>query len=414
MGGRMNTTRRTVIGGLAATALSACGGPAYLGGRVSAQSEPQMQPVPDSGYDAWVASFRQRAAGQGIPSQVLDSAFRGAGFLPGVIERDRNQTEFNRSFEDYLALVADENRVATGRAMMSRHGSLLAGIENRFGVRAEIVAAIWGVESRFGERRGSIPVVSSTSTLAYEGRRGSFFEQQLMAALRILANGDVSAPNMTGSWAGAMGHTQFIPTSYQAYAVDFTGDGRRDIWSEDPTDALASTAAYLNRSGWQAGRPWGLEVVLPQGSGGLAGQSLSASDWTARGVRAASGAGIPGGSPQLRLPQGTGGPAFLVYDNFRVIGRYNGAENYMLAVGYLADRLAGGGPLRGSFPPDAYGLTIDDRRELQQRLTAAGFDTQGTDGVIGPDTRAAISAYQQSRGISVTGEPSRELLARLR
>jgi membrane-bound lytic murein transglycosylase B len=179
--------------------------------------------------------------------------------------RDRNQTEFTRTLEDYLAIAASDERMSKGRTQRGRRGRPLSAIEARFGVPADVVTAVWGLESFYGERRGDIPVVASTSTLAFDGRRGAFFEQQLIAALRILQRGDVSAERMTGSWAGAMGHTQFIPTSYLAYAVDFTGDGRADIWSDDPTDALASAAAYLQRSGWQAGRPWGIEVRLPAG-----------------------------------------------------------------------------------------------------------------------------------------------------
>ena len=270
-----------------------------------------------------------------------------------------------------------------GRAAFARHRNTLAAIEQRYGVAPEIVTAVWGLESYYGERRGDVPVVSATSTLAFDGRRGAFFEKQLIAALKILQNGDVSAENLTGSWAGAMGHTQFIPTSYQAFAVDFGGDGRRDIWSEDPTDALASTAAYLSRNGWTQGRRWGGEV----GS-------------------------IPAGAGSVIQPQ-PGGPRFVVTSNFRAIKRYNNSDKYAIGVGHLADRIAGGGPLTGRFPPDATGMTIDDRRALQQKLTARGFDTDGTDGVIGPDSRKAISAYQASIGVPVTGEPSLELLRSL-
>jgi membrane-bound lytic murein transglycosylase B len=280
------------------------------------------------------------------------------------------------------------------------------------------VAAIWGVESRYGERRGDIPVISSVSTLTFDGRRGAFFEQQLVAALKILQAGDTVPSRMTGSWAGAMGHTQFIPTSYLAYAVDFTGDGRRDIWSEDPTDALASTAAYLRQSGWQPGRPWGMEVGLPAGfdpSGTGRGNARGADVWASRGVVTTAGRPLPNHGPAaILLPQGPRGPAFATYRNFNAILRYNNAVNYGIGVGYLADRIAGAPPLRSGFPPDAQGLTIDDRREIQRRLTARGFDTQGADGVMGPDTAAAIRAFEAEAGLPVTGEPTRDLLRRLR
>jgi lytic murein transglycosylase len=342
-----------------------------------------LLPTPNAAYDAWVNSFRSRAASGGISQSTLGEAFRSTGYLPGCVKRDRNQTEFKRSLEDYLAIAASDERISKGRAAFARHGSTLQTLENQYGVDAEIICAIWGLESFFGERRGDVPVISATSTLAFDGRRGEFFAKQLLAALRIVQNGDIPASRMTGSWAGAMGHTQFIPTSYEAFAVDFTGDGRRDIWSEDPTDSLASTAAYLERNGWTRGLRWGSEA----------------------------GIGVEGGS--LLQPQ-PGGPRFAVTGNFRVIKRYNNSDAYAIGVGHLADRIGGAGPLRASFPPDANGLTKDDRVALQQRLTANGFDTDGADGVIGPNSEKAISAYQASRGLPVTGTPSQALLALLR
>ena len=366
---------RRMFAALAASAtLTACVGAPATRGAVSAPQDPGLLPQPNAGWDAWVAAFRGRAAGRGIRPDVIDAAFRGAGFLPGVIERDRNQTEFKRSFEDYIAIVAPESKVQAGRAAFARHRGTLQSIEARYGVPAQIVAAIWGVESNFGQRRGDIPTISAVSTLAYEGRRGEFFEGQLVAALRILQAGDVTPQRMVGSWAGAMGHTQFIPTSYLQSAVDFTGDGRRDIWSEDPSDSLASTASYLSGAGWQRGASWAVEDA--------------------------------GGN----LTPDAGGPSFRTGPNFRVIKRYNNSDSYALGVGHLADRIAGGGPLRQPFGPDRFGLTIDQRQELQRKLTAAGFDTDGSDGVIGPKSRAAIAAFQRSRGLAATGDPSPELL----
>jgi len=381
----MRATRRNVTLGIVAALLAGCAGGSGRGDAPAARAvDPSMLPVPNAGWDAWVAAFRPRALAAGISPATFDEAFRGAGFLPGVIERDRNQTEFTRTLEDYLAIAASDKRVTNGQAALRRHGPTLAAIEERYGVEPEVVVAIWGLESSYGERRGTIEVISALSTLAYEGRRGSFFESQLIAAHKIIQNGDIGPNAMTGSWAGAMGHTQFIPTSYRAYAVDFTGDGRRDIWSDDPTDALASAAAYLSRSGWTRGLRWGGEVGVP-------------------------------GTPQGRViqPQ-AGGPRFSVTSNFNVIKRYNNSDSYAIGVGHLSDRIAGRGPLQGAFPPDAAGMTIDDRKELQQRLTSAGFDTGGSDGVIGPDTRAAISGYQARAGLAVTGEPSLGLLAALR
>jgi membrane-bound lytic murein transglycosylase B len=341
-----------------------------------------LRPAPNAAYDAWVVEFRTRAEAQGISRPTLNAAFRGAGFLPGVVTRDRNQVEFRRTLEDYLSIAVSDERVEKGRAALTRHRNTLNAIEQRYGVDAEIVTAIWGLESFYGERQGLIPVISATSTLAFDGRRGRYFEGELLAALRTLQDGDIPASRMTGSWAGAMGHTQFMPTVFREYAVDFDGDGRRDIWSEDPTDALAGTAAYLSRYGWTRGLRWGGEV----------------------------GYGEPEG--RIIQPQ-EGGPRFSVTGNFRVIRRYNPSDAYAIGVGHLADRIGGAGPLRGSFPPDENGLTRADRIALQEGLTAAGFDTQGLDGVIGDNTEAAIRAYQASRGLPVTGTPSRDLLRRL-
>lgn len=375
----MPISRRHFGLGLGALGLVACTtSPSTFGGVAAPAAIPDdLRPVPNAGYDAWVASFQGRAAAQGISAATLASAFRSAGFVPGAVTRDRNQPESSRTLEDYLSIAVSDERLAKGRAAFARQRPTLAALEARYGVDPAIVTAIWGLESFYGERRGDVPVISATSTLAYDGRRAAFFEQQLVAALRILQSGDVTPERMVGSWAGAMGHTQFIPTSYLEYAVDFNGDGRRDIWSDDPTDSLASTAAYLARSGWTRGLRWGSE----------------AADGTLQ-------------------PQ-PGGPRFAVTGNFRALKRYNNSDLYAIGVGHLADRIAGGGPLRGSFPPDANGLTKDDRIALQQRLTARGFDTGGADGVLGPKSRSAISAYQASIGQAETGVPSPALLRSL-
>lgn len=402
-----------MISGLATTMFSGCVGEQSL----PTVSQSSIRPVPNPAFDAWVASFRLQAAARGLSQQTLDRAFRSVGYLPAVIEKDRSQTEFTRSLEDYIAIAASDERISKGRAALARQARTLAAIEARYGVAPEVVTAIWGLESKYGERRGDIPVISALSTLAFEGRRGAFFEGQLIAALKILERGDITLARMTGSWAGAMGHTQFIPTSYQAYAVDFTGDGRRDIWSDDPADALASTAAYLQRSGWRSGQPWGMEVRLNAGfDAGLTGRGNArrSTAWAGMGVTDTAGRPLPDhGSAAILIPQGRRGPAFAVFRNFNVILRYNNAEKYGIGVGHLADRLAGKPPLQAGFPPDERGMTIDDRKELQRRLTARGFDTQGADGVIGPDTTAAIRGYQARAGLPVDGEPSLALLARL-
>lgn len=417
----MKYSRRLVTLGLAASALSACGtgmtGPSAPAARRRAPpADPGLRPTANAGFDAWVDSFKPRARAQGISESTLTSAFRGAGFLPGVVKRDRNQTEFKRSLEDYLAIAASDERVAKGKAALRQQGAALRQISARYGVEPQIVTAVWGLESFYGERRGDVPVISATATLAYDGRRGAFFEKQLIAALKILQNGDVTAARMTGSWAGAMGHTQFIPTSYLAYAVDFGGDGRRDIWSDDPTDALASAAAYLSRSGWVKGQPWGVEVKLPAGFSGPFGRGTTRSPgaWAAQGVRDMNGRSVPDhGAASILRPAGANGPAFMVFRNFTVITRYNNSESYVIGVGHLSDRILGKGPIRGDFPPDENGLTIRDRKSLQQKLTQKGFDTGGADGVIGAKTEAAIRAYQSSIGAPVTGKPSPDLLRRL-
>ncbi len=409
-------TRRVTVIGLVAAGLSACVGGGGGGPVGAAQAEPVMRAVPNAGFDAWVDGFRARAAARGIPAGVINDAMGSAGFLPDVVERDRNQTEFTRTLEDYLAIAAKPERVTMGQDKLRQYGAVLSRIEARYGVEAHVVTAVWGLESFYGTRRGSVPVISALATLAYDGRRGEFFESQLIAALKIIANGDVSARGMTGSWAGAMGHTQFIPTSYLAYAVDFTGDGKRDIWSEDPTDSLASTAAYLKNSGWQRGLPWGGEVRLPEGFNPALlgrGKGKSAGEWTALGVTSAMGGAVPAGG-SIIAPKGVGGPAFLLTQNFNVILRYNNAESYAIGVGHLSDRILGRPAVQADWGPDQTGLTMADRQALQRALTDAGYDTGGSDGVIGTKTKAAISAYQQASGLAVTGEPSLDLLRRLR
>ncbi len=410
----MTITRRIFGLGLGASALAACSG--LPGGGPGIDSPTTWRAVPNAGFDAWVASFRARAASAGVSQAAIADGMRGVGYLPQVIERDRSQTEFTRTLQDYLAIAASDERVSKGRAELRSRGSTFSAIESRFGVEPHVVCAIWGLESRYGERRGDAPVISALSTLSYDGRRGRFFEQQLVAALKIIQAGDITTERMTGSWAGAMGHTQFIPTSYLAYAVDFTGDGRRDIWGEDPTDALASTASYLNRNGWTRGRPWGLEVRLPGGFGGPFGRGTqrSVASWSAAGVRTASGGALPDhGAGSILTPMGANGPAFLVFSNFRVLLSYNNAENYAIGIGHLSDRIAGGGPIRGTFPPDEFGLTLADRKALQQGLTRAGYDAGDPDGVLGSKTEAAIRAYQRANGLPETGQPSRALVDRL-
>lgn len=379
---------------------------------------PAVTDASQSGLQAWITGFRARAMAQGISARVFDAAFDGARYLPDVIAKDRNQSEFTKTIWDYLDSAASESRIRNGREAMARHASTLAQIEAHYGVDRHIVAAIWGLESAYGSHRGDIDVISAMATLAYDGRRGRFFEAQLIAALKILQSGDVAPRAMTGSWAGAMGHTQFIPTSYLSFAVDANGDGKRDIWSDDPTDALASTAAYLQRSGWIQGMPWGVEVQLPRGFDYTqANRSIKRmpSQWAQAGVVGMDGRPVRDhGAASVLLPAGAQGAAFLVFHNFAVIERYNTADAYVIGVGHLADRLRGGGPIQAGWPRGDRALSFAERQDMQRRLTAAGFSTQGVDGKIGPNTIAAIRAYQRARGMVPDGYASLSLLQSLR
>lgn len=372
----------------------------------------------ESGYASWVGGFRPRTLSQGITEATLQKAFSGAKYLPDVVRRDRNQSEFTKTLWDYLDSAASDARIRNGKAALQKNASTLNAIEKQYGVEKEIVAAIWGLESAYGTYRGDTDIVSALSTLAFDGRRGAFFEQQLIAALQILQSGDVSARKMTGSWAGAMGHTQFIPTSYLDYAVDYNGDGRRDIWSDDPTDALASTAAYLSKFGWVTGMPWGVEVILPDGFDyTLADRKIlrMPSDWARLGITDTKGAPIRDfGSASILLPAGAEGAAFMIFKNFEVLERYNTADAYVIGVGHLGDRLRGEGPIKASWPRGDRALTFDERKELQDRLTRAGFTTKGVDGRIGPNTIDAVRAYQVAKGLTPDGYPSLRLLERLR
>ncbi len=369
-----------------------------------------------SGFPAWLQSFRVEARSAGISQPVIDAAFSSVRYNPKVIKLDNFQPEFVRPIWEYLDLLVSDDRITKGRVAFDRAAPVLGAVEARFGVPREVVAAIWGVESNFGERRGSFDVMEALATLAYEGRRAAFWKEQLIAALRIMASNESGGARLTGSWAGAMGHTQFIPTSYLAYAVDFTGDGKRDIWSDDPTDALASTAAYLARAGWVKGMPWGVEVRLPKGFDfAKSADKRMPSDWARLGVMATNGAPVPNhGTARLLFPAGSAGPAFLVFKNFDVIKRYNASDAYALGVGHLGDRIAGAGPLAGTWPQGERSLRRSEARELQSLLSRAGFSTGGVDGRIGGKTIAAIRAYQTAAGLPADGYPSMALLGRLR
>jgi membrane-bound lytic murein transglycosylase B len=295
---------------------------------------------------------------------------------------------------------------------------LLDRIEAAYGVDRAYVVAIWGLESAYGSYRGDIPVLSALGTLAYDGRRGAYFEGELLQALRMLQSGDADLAELKGSWAGASGHTQFMPTSFWNIAVDFDGDGRKNLWGQDPGDALASAAAYLQKSRWKSGEDWGFEITLPEGfDWELAGDRTQRpmAFWLSKGAARADGGEMPADRwASLLLPAGHRGPALMLFDNFGAVETYNLADAYVIAVCHLADRLRGGGPFQHPWPRDLRVLTLAERMELQQRLTLAGHSTAGVDGRVGPRTLSAIKSYQRAQGLVVDGFASTELLDRLR
>ncbi|MCC5972844.1 MAG: lytic murein transglycosylase [Rubellimicrobium sp.] len=375
-------------------------------------------PAPAASFDDWRRAFRDRAVASGLPEAVLDSVLPGLTPLPRVVELDRNQFEFSRTIWDYLAIAVSDDRVTLGRRALAANADLLAEIEAAFDVEREILVAIWGLESSFGGYRGTVPTLSALATLAHDGRRATLFENQLLAALEIVALGEATPEGMVGSWAGAMGHTQFMPTSFLAHAVDFRGTGRRDIWSDDPTDALASAAAYLAHYGWARGQPWGVEVILPEGFDYLEARKDNPrppGDWAGMGIRATDGSEVPDHGPAvILLPAGHRGAAFMTFGNFNVLERYNTADAYVIALGHLADRIAGGPPIAGDWPREDRALTFAERMELQTLLTEAGFDPQGIDGLVGPLTIAAVRAWQVSQGLVPDGYASPAVLEALR
>jgi membrane-bound lytic murein transglycosylase B len=381
-----------------------------------AAGEAESEMGTQAGLDAWIQDFRPRALAAGVPAATFDAAMRGVAFNAKVVERDRNQNEFTKTVWDYLDTAVSEDRVALGIKALTKNRALLERIEAEYGVEKEIVVAIWGLESAYGTYRGDLPVLGSLATLAYDGRRAAFFEGELIAGLRIVADGHVA--EFTGSWAGASGHTQFMPSSWERFAVDFDGDGKRNLWGNDPGDALASTANYLRHWGWTTGQPWGLEVTLPAGfdhDQTTERVIKPVAAWQALGVRTAAGGDLPDHGPgSILLPGGARGAAFLIFPNFQVIERYNTADAYVVAIGSLADRLAGGPAIAGGWPRELRALTLEERRELQDLLTRAGFDAGGVDGRMGPKTVAAVKALQKARGLVPDGYPSLEVLEVLR
>ena len=409
-------TSLAVAASLLALSASADIAPAQASARPATSAAEQSR---ERSFVQWRNEFRQQALQSGISARLFDDAFRNIEPDPAVLNADQSQPEFTRPVWAYLDGALSSSRQATGRVMLSRHASTLQQIEARYGVDRHILVAIWGLESNYGSNMGNRSVIRSLATLAHQGRRSQFAQTQLLAALEILQRGDTSVANMTGSWAGAMGQTQFIPTTYNDYAVDFDGNGKRDIWHTE-ADALASAANYLKASNWQAGAPWGMEVRLPDGFDyALADMSIRRplSDWARLGVTDARGRAISShlqDSATLILPAGHRGPAFLVMNNFRSILRYNNSTSYALAIGLLAERFQGGGQIVAGWPTDDEPLSRSERLELQEQLEAQGFEPGAVDGIIGANTRQAIRRVQLALGWPADGYPDRQLLKALR
>ena len=375
------------------------------------------EPAPlEQQFAAWVQAFRASASAAGIDDSTLQRAFADVHYLPQVVERDYAQSEFTRTVWDYLDTAVSPARIAVGQERLNKVRTLADAAADRYGVPASILVAIWGMESNYGSNYGATPVIDALATLGFDGRREAWARTQLMAALKILQHGDISRERMIGSWAGAMGQTQFLPSNFLAYAVDADADGRRDIWGS-MADVLASTANFLARSGWRTGQPWGLEVYLPDGFDvGRADSAIrqASARWAMEGVRSSNGTPLPDVSDaSLWLPAGARGPAFLLGANFRTLLRYNNATSYALAVGLLAQQLTGGPGVQASWPRDLQPLSRSQVLALQTALNQRGFDSGTADGLIGPATRAGVRAYQRSLGQPADGYPTPELLQRL-
>ena len=369
-------------------------------------------------WSSCLAGLRSQAAGRGISGQTFDSATSGLAPDMTILELQNNQPEFKTPIWDYLAALVDEERVQDGRAALQRWGSALAAAEARYGVDRHVIAGVWGVESNFGKDGGSRPLVQSLATLScYGSRRRDYFAGELMATLKIVQAGDIAASDLKGSWAGAFGHTQFMPSTFQRLAVDLDGDGRRDIVASVP-DAVGSTANFLHKAGWQTGLPWGYEVRLPAGfSAGALGRKNKrpVAAWAAMGVTRVDGRPLSGSFPAgIIAPAGLNGPAFLVTRNFDAVYSYNAAESYGLAIAILGDRLRGGPGIQAPWPTDDPPLTRADRRELQRLLTSRGYDVGEPDGRIGQKTRDAIKDVERRIGMAPTGRPGGKVLGALR
>ncbi|KQP73740.1 lytic transglycosylase [Methylobacterium sp. Leaf113] len=369
-------------------------------------------------FQGCLANLQAQAAAQGISAQTFRAATAGIAHDEKVLELSQAQPEFKTPIWDYMAALVDEERVDDGKAAMRQHAQALANAEARYGVDRHTIAAVWGVESNFGKNLGKMPLVQSFATLICANhRRKDFFKGELMATLKIIERGDIDPSRLNGSWAGAFGQTQFMPTTYQRLAVDGDGDGRRDLVDSVP-DAVASTANFLRVAKWNNGQPWGYEVKVPRGfNAGAAGRKNKkpVAHWASLGVTRVDGRPLSGDGPAgILLPAGSDGPAFLVTKNFDALYSYNAAESYGLAIAVLSDRLRGRAGIQAEWPTDDPPLSRAERRDLQARLTKRGFDVGEPDGKVGSKTRDAIKEVERSLGMPATGRPGAKVLEALR
>ncbi len=373
-------------------------------------------PVRAGAFQDCLAGLRPVALAGGVDAATFDKATSGLQPNPDIFAFAQAQPEFKTPIWDYLAGLVDEERVNDGQAMMKRWAQALATAQARFGVDAATITAVWGVESDFGRSFGTRPIVQSLATLSCGGGRQAYFRSEFIAALKILQHGDVAQEQFVGSWAGAFGHTQFMPSTFLRTAVDLDGDGRKDLINSVP-DALGSTANYLRKGGWTPGAEWGFEVRLPPHYAGPSGRTRKEpmAAWAGRGIVKIDGSKPSGPNAGLLLPAGANGPAFLVTRNFDAIYSYNAAESYALAISLLSDRLRGRQILATPWPTNDPGLSRADRRELQALLMRRGYDLDGkADGVIGTKTKQAISDFQAKAGLPPDGRASTSVLAAVR
>lgn len=391
-------------------------------GTVLAADVPAEVPATDvqaeqANFENFVREFRNTALNAGISPDLYDRATAGISFNPRIEEQNEKQPEFVRPVWEYLAGVITPERVERGRELIGENFGVFRRLTDRFGLPPQILTAIWGIETGYGRLLGSFNLVEALANLAFEGPRTDFGKRELLAALEIAQQQNIEPAEMTSSWAGAFGQTQFVPTTFLKYAVDGDDDGRIDLW-HSPADALASTANYLQQSGWQPGQVWGEEVQLPAdfayANANLANRKTVA-EWEQLGIRAMPGQQMPTGDElgSIILPAGYRGPAFLVLNNFNVLLKYNSAIPYALAVGLLADRIRGSAGVRASWPTDEAALDRSSAIALQEGLTGLGFPTGGTDGVLGPLTAEAIRSYQLARGLPADGYATETLLQRI-